>query len=237
MLIRTEDISLYCRQCTAEKTIAERCIEEAEFSDIMPQIGVKLFRKLDDYLAEFALLLLHIGEQHTVIEDVNVQILQADDKLKHEKITQYEYDTIVAELDAKIDEANDLIEGYQHEIEGLENEEYKMLLEGGYYTTKGGEEMQVVGLKKIEAYYAAARIARSGNEVMTRYGLVNKDDQDSTPSSDKRVANYGAYLKSYADEMMANIKTYLREIEADGDNNTVVGSKMPTLSIYAIGAE
>lgn len=69
----------------------------------------------------------------------------------------------------------------------LPTDEYK-LLNGGYYKDACGQLQRIEGLRVSVAYLAYARFLRNQSINVTRYGVVQKVADDSTPTSDRNIA-------------------------------------------------
>lgn len=72
------------------------------------------------------------------------------------------------------------------------------------------------GLSKALAYYAYARIVKTGSNTQTRYGFVSKNDENSTNTSlkerinayDDAFAMGDDYMKGVVDYIVANASSY-----------------------------
>lgn len=70
-------------------------------------------------------------------------------------------------------------------------EKYALLLDGGTYGDKCGEKKIFMGIKTALAYYTYARIVKNGDLNVTRYGLMQKEDEySSRPDIKEKVMAY-----------------------------------------------
>lgn len=70
-------------------------------------------------------------------------------------------------------------------------EKYALLLDGGTYEDKCGEKKIFMGIKTALAYYTYARIVKNGDFNVTRYGLMQKEDEySSRPDIKEKVMAY-----------------------------------------------
>lgn len=70
-------------------------------------------------------------------------------------------------------------------------EKYALLLDGGTYEDKHGERKIFMGIKTALAYYTYARIVKNGDLNVTRYGLMQKEDEySSRPDIKEKVMAY-----------------------------------------------
>ena len=234
MIVTIKDITQYCRECTPEPSIGNNCIQEAELVDVIPQIGAELFIQLDEYQKTLQDFDKQLKDLDVKIRDVDSAIARLEDRHNHQQVDDDVYTEEMAQLE---DQKTELMteSGYLAEQKAeAKNEDFEFILEGGVWTSDCKGTMIVTGLRKIESYYSASRIARSGNEIMTRYGLVNKQDADSMTASQTKISNYASYLKSLADTLIVNLKVYLRDkgLLCDCAKG---GTIAPTIKAYKIG--
>lgn len=90
-------------------------------------------------------------------------------------------------------------------------ERYELLLEGGTYKDKKGDERVLTGLKPALAYYAYARLLMNSDGSVTRYGFVNKDSEYSgRPEFKEKVQAYNNAC-AVADRYLKETVLYLKE--------------------------
>ena len=70
-------------------------------------------------------------------------------------------------------------------LEGENNDDYKILLNGGAYRDANGDPHTFLGLKVTLAYFVNAQNIMSGDFQSTRYGMVLKDGDYSAHISSK----------------------------------------------------
>lgn len=89
-------------------------------------------------------------------------------------------------------------------------DKYDELLNGGLYSDPCGEQRYFPGLKKALAYYAYARIVKSGTNISTRYGFVSKSDDysHSVEFKERNQAYNDAF--SIADHYMKDCLGYIQ---------------------------
>ena len=90
--------------------------------------------------------------------------------------------------------------------------DFKDLLDGCTFYNEKGLQMSHQGLKKSIAYYAASRIIRSSNGVMTKYGYVVKYNDSSTPADPQRLVNDSNYLREVANQLFEQTKRFLNSV-------------------------
>lgn len=139
-------------------------------------------------------------------------------------ITHDEVSTLAREVSQHLERQK--IETYIREAENIEvrkalgddlfiaikqnPEQYTLLLEGGTYESCGGLHM-FQGLKTALAYYSYARIIKNGDNHVTRFGFVQKEDEYSRkPESKDKVIAYNdamsvanSYMKECLDYLVA----------------------------------
>lgn len=94
-------------------------------------------------------------------------------------------------------------------------EKYELLLDGGMYEDKCGEKKIFMGIKTALAYYTYARIVKNGDFNMTRYGLMQKEDEySSRPDIKEKVMAYNDAF-SIADRYLKECVRFLEEKKAD----------------------
>lgn len=94
--------------------------------------------------------------------------------------------------------------------EPTENEHYTTLLEGGYYND-GKAHLQ--GLKAAMAYYVQAKLVKTNDNQITRFGVVQKDSEYGTrPSLAERNDQYND-LCSIADQYLRDALDYIAQHE------------------------
>jgi hypothetical protein len=90
--------------------------------------------------------------------------------------------------------------------EATENEHYTTLLEGGYYND-GNAHLQ--GLKSAMAYYVQAKLVKTNDNQITRFGVMQKDSEYGTrPSLAERNDQYND-LCAVADQYLRDTLEYL----------------------------
>ena len=101
---------------------------------------------------------------------------------------------------------------YADVLKSLEaaDDKYKTLLDGGEFLDACGRKRLFVGLRKTLAYYAYARIVKSGSNLQTRYGFVNKNDEYSMNVEFKQ--RHQAYTDAFAvaNQLMTECLSYMR---------------------------
>lgn len=94
--------------------------------------------------------------------------------------------------------------------EPTENEHYTTLLEGGYYN-EGKAHLQ--GLKAAMAYYVQAKLVKTNDNQITRFGLMQKDSEyGSRPSLAERNDQYND-LCYIADQYLRDALDYIAQHE------------------------
>lgn len=94
-------------------------------------------------------------------------------------------------------------------------EKYELLLDGGTYEDKHGEKKIFMGIKTALAYYTYARIVKNGDLNVTRYGLMQKEDEySSRPDIKEKVMAYNDAF-SIADRYLKECVRFLEEKKAD----------------------
>lgn len=94
-------------------------------------------------------------------------------------------------------------------------EKYALLLDGGTYEDKCGEKKIFMGIKTALAYYTYARIVKNGDLNVTRYGLMQKEDEySSRPDIKEKVMAYNDAF-SIADRYLKECVRFLEEKKAD----------------------
>ncbi len=85
-----------------------------------------------------------------------------------------------------------------------------VLLTGGEYIGKCGNERYFVGLRRALAYYTWARLVKTGVNHLTRFGFVQKRDEysDTTEYRERQTAYNDAF--AVADGYMEGCLDYLR---------------------------
>lgn len=90
--------------------------------------------------------------------------------------------------------------------EPTENEHYITLLEGGYYN-EGKAHLQ--GLKSAMAYYVQAKLVKTNDNQITRFGVIQKDSEYGyRPSLAERTDQYND-LASIADQYLRDALDYI----------------------------
>ena len=100
--------------------------------------------------------------------------------------------------------------------EGTTSPRIKAILEPNTFNGCCGDSSLHFGLLKALAYYAYARIVKTGSNTQTRYGMVQKSDEYSTGTILKeRIAAYedafataDSYMAGVLDYIVANNKDY-----------------------------
>ena len=91
-------------------------------------------------------------------------------------------------------------------------ENHVILLKGGEYETLDGEVSDIAGLKKAIAYYVYARLLTMVDHNVTRYGLVNKENDDSNRVSwaekNKEIQNAIETANCYMKEIVEYMRNY-----------------------------
>lgn len=94
-------------------------------------------------------------------------------------------------------------------------EKYELLLDGGTYEDKCGEKKIFMGIKTALAYYTYARIVKNGDFNVTRYGLMQKEDEySSRPDIKEKVMAYNDAF-SIADRYLKECVWFLEEKKDD----------------------
>lgn len=144
-------------------------------------------------------------------------------------ITTHDVSSLSRGMSVHVDE--DKIETYIRESESIdiksalgdalyldvkENpEKYKLLLDGGTYEDKCGEKKIFMGIKTALAYYTYARIVKNGDFNVTRYGLMQKEDEySSRPDIKEKVMAYNDAF-SIADRYLKECVWFLEEKKDD----------------------
>lgn len=98
---------------------------------------------------------------------------------------------------------------YQEVVNTDGNNEYiNLLLEGGYYND-GHAHLQ--GLKAAAAYYVQAKLVKSNDNQITRFGMMQKDNEYGyRPSLAERTDAYND-LCSIADQYLQDVLDYIAE--------------------------
>lgn len=95
----------------------------------------------------------------------------------------------------------------------LSEERCEALLEGGTYTDECGKLRSFVGLKRALAYYAYARIVKMAGIVVTRFGVVKKEEEYSENAQlNERQALAGECF-AMADDMLLGCLNYVANNE------------------------
>lgn len=107
-------------------------------------------------------------------------------------LTNEEFKKRARVVSANLDAAK--IEAFIHEAEIMDlkpmlgvsffdvmnyKERYQVFIEGGILMLSDGRKVEIEGLKTALAYFAFARMARNGDAIITRYGFVNKERDNS----------------------------------------------------------
>lgn len=144
-------------------------------------------------------------------------------------ITTHDVSSLSRGMSVHVDE--DKIETYIRESESIdiksalgdalyldvkENpEKYKLLLDGCTYDDKCGEKKIFMGIKTALAYYTYARIVKNGDFNVTRYGLMQKEDEySSRPDIKEKVMAYNDAF-SIADKYLKECVWFLEEKKDD----------------------
>lgn len=144
-------------------------------------------------------------------------------------ITTHDVSSLSRGMSVHVDE--DKIETYIRESESIdiksalgdalyldvkENpDKYKLLLDGGTYEDKCGEKKIFMGIKTALAYYTYARIVKNGDFNVTRYGLMQKEDEySSRPDIKEKVMAYNDAF-SIADRYLKECVRFLEEKNDD----------------------
>lgn len=88
------------------------------------------------------------------------------------------------------------------------DETYTLLLEGGEYEDKCGNYHILNGLKTAIAYYVYAHNVRTGDYESTRYGMVIKDNEYSTPITPKERDTIANSATEVADSFLKECIEY-----------------------------
>lgn len=86
----------------------------------------------------------------------------------------------------------------------------RMLLYGGQYTSQCGVLASFAGLRKALAYYTYARIVKGGGQTATRFGFVDKRDDNSYSVEYKERLNAANDAGAVADAYLKETVEYLR---------------------------
>lgn len=96
-------------------------------------------------------------------------------------------------------------------INGLSDDRFLVLLEGGDWTDKAGRIRYCMGLKRAVAYFVYARVIRDGNIQATRYGSVVKNTEYSAePAIRERRRQYEEFFAT-ADRYLKDCLIYLSD--------------------------
>ena len=99
-------------------------------------------------------------------------------------------------------------------IEDSENEDfpnYSVLMNGGIYENRLGQKIEFAGLEATLCYYAYARLVKTNNFSLTRFGFVEKTDQYSQQADLKERLATEKDARSIADAYMFECFKYLEE--------------------------
>jgi hypothetical protein len=89
--------------------------------------------------------------------------------------------------------------------------EYNILLEGGRYISKCGENKFFQGLIESLNYYVWARIVKNNNYTVTRFGVTEKQDSYSKNAEIKARQNLERDALNIADNYMAECIDYMKD--------------------------
>lgn len=95
-------------------------------------------------------------------------------------------------------------------MSGLSAPAYDALLNGGEYLDQCNAKRYFVGLKKTVAYYAYARIVKSGTHLLTRYNFGTKQDEYSRAAEFKERNQAYNDAFSIADHYMRDCLNYIQ---------------------------
>lgn len=163
-------------------------------------------------------------------------------------ITVEEVSTLARELSIHLEEEK--VETYIREAESIDiksalgdalfldikehSEKYELLLEGGMYDNSRAQKKLLTGLKTALAYYTYARIVKSGDMNVTRFGTVLNDTEESTrPSFKEKLQAYNdafsiaaRYMQECVDYIIdAKLPLYDRDgkVRANGTTFKIIG--------------
>lgn len=85
------------------------------------------------------------------------------------------------------------------------------LMEGGTYTDGCGRKHVIAGVKRALAYYAYARIIRTGSQVQTRGGWVEKEGDYSELADARQREKSAQEMTDIADRYMNECLAYVYE--------------------------
>lgn len=116
---------------------------------------------------------------------------------------------------------------------GLDNENYRALLEGGVYQGKDGKNRIFKGLKTAMAYYVYARLVKNDGRILSESGFLSHNDEYGKKMDDKqRYVSYNDAL-NVAKRYMADVLEYLKMTDSTFDKRAEV--KNNGTRIIAIG--
>lgn len=114
-----------------------------------------------------------------------------------------------------------------------ENEdEHTELMNGGEWIDRNGRKYYFSGLKTALAYYAYAKIVRSGDLIQTRFGSVVKDESYSSPADLKAKMQVYNECFEIGDTTMKEVCHYLanhRELYPEFPVKVKIKSKSVTI--------
>lgn len=96
----------------------------------------------------------------------------------------------------------------------LGTNEFK-LLNGGYYTDRGGRLRHFEGLRAALAYLSYARLVRGQAAQVTPFGVVQKSGDDSTPVDSRGIAATAADAERIGREYLAESVRFWQEAGKD----------------------
>lgn len=97
-------------------------------------------------------------------------------------------------------------------------EEFK-LLNGGYYTDKGGCKQHFEGIKAALAYLAYSRFIRNHSTNVTAYGVVAKMGEDSSPVDARTISAVAMEAARVGQEYLSGSLRFWSDTKANEDLN------------------
>lgn len=110
-------------------------------------------------------------------------------------------------IDIKNDFGNEL---FLRLYEQPQADEIKLLWEGGSYTSLCGGTAQFEGLKTTLCYYAFSRILRNSGANVTRFGVVEKQDDYSANIEHKKRLQQANEILSVADSYKLECLNFIK---------------------------
>jgi len=96
-------------------------------------------------------------------------------------------------------------------LSDIDNEKYKTLLDGGFYTDSKNKKRIFKGLRATVAYYTYARLAKNDGKILGESGLIQHQDEYYNRTENKqRIVSYNDAF-NVADQYLADVLLYIKE--------------------------